>query len=121
MYIYYHPWKPEVRDSLEVNKTLSKLGYTIIPESAVCMVRKTEFIFNLNWLRNNEYSKCDGNLKIFHSIFLAKRQFIAGWDHCIGSYYNYSFISASDYHLASSLREVYKDQCNKHLRFTVNK
>ena len=39
MYIYYHPWKPEVRETLEQNDTLSKLGYVIVQESAVCMVR----------------------------------------------------------------------------------
>ena len=54
----------EVRDSVEVNKTLSKLGYTIIPESAVCMVRKITSTSNPNWL-NDKYSKCDGHLKIF--------------------------------------------------------
>ena len=111
MYIYYHPWKPEVRDSLEANKTLSKLGYTIIPESAVCMVRKIASTYNINWLRdsiNNRYSKCDGNLKFFRTTFLAKKQFIASWDHCFGSYYNYSFISASDYPIACSLHEVCK-------------
>ena len=50
MYVYYHPWKQEVRQSIELNETLSKHGYTIIPESAVCMVSKIVLFFNLNWL-----------------------------------------------------------------------
>ena len=65
MYIYYHPWKREVRETYELNTTLSKLGYSLIPESAVCMVRKIISISNIYCVIHLLLTKCHKNHDLF--------------------------------------------------------
>lgn len=37
IYLYYHPQKNSIRDTIEQNETLSNDGYTLVKESAMCM------------------------------------------------------------------------------------
>ena len=44
-YVYYHPSKKEIRGVKDIELDLVKHHFTLVPESAMCMVRKTTVFF----------------------------------------------------------------------------
>ena len=48
-YVYYHPSKKEIRGVKDIELDLVKDNFTLVPESAMCMVMKTTVFFYIDY------------------------------------------------------------------------